>query len=130
LIEAKATILVVDDDPSIRFSLGQAFQFMGHSVRAAEDGFSALREMQETMPDILISDLNMAHMSGFELLCVIRRRFPSVYVIAMSAANFRGGIPAGIAADGFYEKSSAVVALLKTVDNGASSDRRSFIASR
>jgi CheY-like chemotaxis protein len=130
VIDAKVTILIVDDDPSVRFSLGQIFQCMGHSVRTAEDGFSALREMRETMPDILLSDLNMPHMSGFELLSVIRRRFPSVYVIAMSGANLRGGIPAGIAADGFYEKASGVVALLKAVENGATADRLSLLSSR
>jgi CheY-like chemotaxis protein len=130
VIDAKVTILIVDDDPAIRFSLGQIFQCMGHRVRTAEDGFSALREMRETMPDILLSDLSMPHMSGFELLSVIRRRFPSVYVIVMSGANLRGGIPAGIAADGFYEKTSGVVALLKAIENGASADQLSLLSSR
>ena len=49
---------------------------IGYRVRSAEDGFSALREMRHEVPDILLSDLNMPGMSGFELLSVVRRRFP------------------------------------------------------
>ena len=52
----------------------------------AEDGFSALAEIRKEVPDILLSDLNMPRMSGFELLSVVRRRFPSIRTIAMSGA--------------------------------------------
>jgi hypothetical protein len=48
----------------------------------------------------------------------------------MSGTNLRGSIPHRIAADGFYEKASGVVALLEAVNAGASSDRSSIWASR
>jgi CheY-like chemotaxis protein len=59
---------------------------IGYSVRSAQDGFSALVEIRKDVPDIILSDLNMPGMSGFELLSVVRRRFPSIRVIAMSGA--------------------------------------------
>ena len=54
------------------------------------------------MPDVIISDLGMPNMSGFELLSVVRRRFPHVPVIAISA-KFDGS-PNGVIADGFFSK--------------------------
>ncbi len=130
MLDVKVSLLIVDDDPSIRFSLCEIFRCMGHSVRTAEDGFYALQEMGVSIPDILLSDLKMPRMSGFELLSVVRRRFPSIYVIAMSSSNPRSGIPNGIAADGFYEKASGMVALLEEVKKGVTSDRLSIWASR
>jgi CheY-like chemotaxis protein len=128
--DVKVSLLIVDDDPSIRFSLCEIFRYMGHSVRTAEDGFCALHHIGSSIPDILISDLNMPRMSGFELLSVVRRRFPSIYVIAMSGANPRSNIPNGIAADGFYEKASGMDALLEAVKDGVISDRLSIWATR
>jgi len=69
----KAKLLIVDDEPSTRTLLGQIFRGMGHAVRVAEDGFAALEEIRAEKPDILVSDLNMPRMSGFELLSVVAR---------------------------------------------------------
>ena len=56
-------------------------------------------------PDLIASDLNMPNMSGFELLSVLRRRFPHIPVVAISGAYECGeAIPGGIIADGFYAK--------------------------
>jgi len=60
------TLLIVDDEPSIRMSLSQIFTGSGHRVRSAADGFSALSEIRQGIPDILLSDLNMPGMSGFD----------------------------------------------------------------
>ena len=77
---------------------------------------SAQRQFQiGPVPDILLSDLNMPRMSGFELLSVVRRRFPEVFVIASSAAFSGEEVPAGIAADAFYEKSTGLTRLFELV---------------
>ena len=101
----KNNILIVEDDVQLRALLTAILTQAGFRVRAAEDGFSALTQMRADMPDIILSDLYMLGMSGFELLSVIRRRFPEVTVIAMSSAFSGGEIPAGVAADAFYQKS-------------------------
>jgi CheY-like chemotaxis protein len=110
--DLKATMLIVDDEPSTRTLLSQILGGLGHRVRAAEDGFSALEQIRAEVPDILLSDLNMPGMSGFELLSVVRRRMPSIYVIATSGAFSGGEVPHGIAADAFYEKAAGLRCLL------------------
>ena len=100
------SLLIVDDEPQIRRSLSHVFTQTGYKVRVASDGFTALEQMRESVPDVLLSDLNMPGMSGFELLSVVRRKLPGVYVIATSGAYQGDSIPEGIAADAFYEKAS------------------------
>src|ERR1700751_3727884 len=56
----------------------------GFEARTAADGFAALVELRRSPPDILISDLRMPNMNGFELLSVVRRRFAHIPVIAIS----------------------------------------------
>jgi CheY-like chemotaxis protein len=111
----KTSLLVVDDESSTRTLLSQVFGQLGYSVRAAEDGFQALEQIREELPDILLSDLNMPGMSGFELLSVIRRRIPNIYVIASSGAFSGREVPNGIAADAFHEKGTGMQNLLGLV---------------
>jgi CheY-like chemotaxis protein len=113
---AKSNILVVDDDAALRVLLSQILAASGHHVRVAADGFSALSELRRTIPDIIVSDLNMPGMSGFEFLSVVRRRFPAIRVIAMSSAFPVDDLPAGIAADAFYQKGNALGALLQNIE--------------
>jgi len=112
---SQTNLLIVDDEESIRTSLSQVLAEIGYRVRSADDGFSALREIRQQMPDILLSDLNMPRMSGFELLSVVRRRFPAIRTIAMSGSFSGDEVPSGVAADGFYQKGSSIVALLRII---------------
>ena len=82
--DIKASILIVEDDESVRTSFAEVFNYLGYRTRSAADGLAALIQIRQEVPDILLSDLNMPAMSGFELLSVVRRRFPAIYVIAMS----------------------------------------------
>jgi CheY-like chemotaxis protein len=112
----KASLLVVDDDLTNRETLSDALAESGYRVRSAEDGFSALVEMRDGIPDIILSDLNMPGMSGFELISLVRSQFPTVYVIAMSGAYSGNGVPPGVAADAFYEKGTSLPALLRIME--------------
>jgi CheY-like chemotaxis protein len=110
------TLLIVDDESSVRLSLSNVLAELGYQVHSAEDGFSALRELRNEVPDLLLTDLNMPNMSGFELLSVIRRRFPSIRTIAMSGSFSGDEVPSGVAADGFYQKGSSIAALLRIME--------------
>jgi CheY-like chemotaxis protein len=114
--DTAVNLLVVDDDAALRKSLSHIFAAFGHHVRCAADGFSALSELRVEVPDIILSDLNMPGMSGFEFLSVVRRRFPTVKVIAMSSAFAVGDIPLGVAADAFYQKGSNLGSLLQIME--------------
>lgn len=116
-------LLVVDDEPLIRTSMAQVLAEIGYRVRSAQDGFSALVEIRNEIPDIILSDLNMPGMSGFELLSVVRHRLPSIRVIAMSGAFYGDEVPSGVAADAFYQKGSGVRSLLKIIEGLAQTER-------
>lgn len=119
----KDRLLIVDDEPSIRESLSFVLAEIGYPVRAAEDGLSALMEMRKETPDMILSDLNMPGMSGFEFLSVVRHRFPAIPVIAMSGAFCGNEVPSGVAADAFYQKGSGVRSLLMIVESLAPPNR-------
>jgi CheY-like chemotaxis protein len=113
MTQTKIKLLIVDDEHSVRTSMAQVLTAVGYHVRYAEDGLSALVEMRNEVPDVLLADLIMPGMSGHELLSVVRRRFPSIQVIAMSGAFSGDEVPSGVAAHAFYQKGSSVGSLLK-----------------
>jgi CheY-like chemotaxis protein len=110
------SILIVDDESAIRTALSLEFEEMGYAVGTAENGFAALSEIGKSIPDILLSDLNMPGLSGFDLLSVVRRRFPAIRVIAMSGAFTGSEATSGLAADAFYQKGSSMGCLLKIIE--------------
>ena len=115
--ETRAKLLIVDDERSIRLSLSCVLGEIGYRVRAAEDGFSALIQIAMDPPDILLSDLNMPGMSGFDLLATVRQHFPSIRTVAMSGTFNGNEAPSGVAADAFYGKGSSLGALLRILDD-------------
>src|SRR5581483_9390041 len=97
-------ILLVDDEASIRECFAMLLTSVGYDVATAKDGFDALLQLKRSLPDLIVSDLNMPQMSGFEFLSVVRRRFPQIPVVAMSGAYAGDAVPGGIIADAFYAK--------------------------
>jgi CheY-like chemotaxis protein len=61
-------ILVVDDDPEVLTALSETLQAEGYAVRGARDGIEALEVIRECRPELIITDLLMPTMTGFELL--------------------------------------------------------------
>jgi CheY-like chemotaxis protein len=108
-------LLVVEDEPALRSTLSEIFARFGHRVRCAADGRAALTELGQEMPDIIVSDLHMPGMSGFELLSRVRRKFPRIKLIAMSSAFPAGEMPQGVSADAFYQKGGGLGSLLQIV---------------
>jgi len=80
------TILVVDDEPQIRRTLRSSLAAAGYGVREAANGEAALAAIREQMPDLLIIDINMPGMSGFEV-CREIRETSEVPIIMLSVRN-------------------------------------------
>lgn len=110
-------VLVADDNAVLLSVLSEILKECGHSVRTVSDGLGALAAIRNRIPDILLSDLNMPRMSGFELLSIVRRCYPKINVIAMSTAYSGAMLPRTIAADAFYEKGATSVARLLQMVN-------------
>ena len=116
MVSKPKSILIVDDNDAVRNAFVYLFTYSGFRVWEASDGFEALAAMRAEAPDILLSDLDMPAMSGFELLPIVRRRFPSVGVVAMSGTISCPSALEGIAAEAFYAKgTSCTASLLKSV---------------
>jgi CheY-like chemotaxis protein len=82
-------ILVVDDSRIVAYTLQVMLQKLGQNVRIASDGFSAIASMVETFPDIVISDVAMNGVNGYELAESIRSmpRGQTVRLIAMTGSE-------------------------------------------
>ena len=96
-------ILLADDDEELLRTTAEVLTREGYLVQTARDGFEALAVLRGGQPEILISDLNLPNMSGFELLAVIRKRFPGIGVVAYSG-EFSPLGPEGVLADRFLRK--------------------------
>lgn len=97
-------ILLVDDEPGVRFVLTAVLEQSGFAVDQAEDGIAALGRIQQRKPDLLITDLRMPNMNGFELLFEIRTRFPEIPCIAISGEFLTVAAQQGPLADAFFQK--------------------------
>ena len=80
-----AHILIVDDEARIGTLLADELADAGHRARAVTSAAAALAAVEKETPDIVITDLRMGEMDGVALLKELRRRFPSVDVVVMTA---------------------------------------------
>ena len=82
------SILVVDDDPNMRELLRIHLSNAGYEVRVAKDGLEAGYGLLRNRPDLIISDVNMPHLDGFEFVAAMREeaQFRSIPVIFLTTA--------------------------------------------
>ncbi len=82
------TILVVDDDPRVRSLICDVLEAEGYAVRAAGDGYAALRSIQSDRPDCVVLDVMMPGLDGHSVLARIRAADggPTLPVVMLTAA--------------------------------------------
>jgi CheY-like chemotaxis protein len=97
-------VLVVDDQLFTREATRLILESQGYEVLTAMDGLDGLHALSKSLPDLIISDLNMPRMSGFEFLTIVRERFPHIATIAVSGEYITSGDPSGVLADSFLQK--------------------------
>ena len=81
----KPIVLVADDDPSILDILKLGLQVKGYEVLTASDGRAALQVLERSHPDLVFLDIEMPQLSGIDVLKRIRKNWPALPVIIMTA---------------------------------------------
>jgi DNA-binding response OmpR family regulator len=81
------SILVVDDDPGVLEAIRQSLEPSGYAVFVAADGKEAIRFLSRETVDLVITDVLMPDMDGFELIKVLHRDYPAVRVVAMTGGG-------------------------------------------
>lgn len=94
-MNAAASVLIVDDEPSIRLMFRTALQSAGYDAVEAGDGPSALAQLHESSPDVVLLDLKMPGMDGMETLRQMRERGDNTAVVIVTA---HGSIADAVAA--------------------------------
>ncbi len=79
------TILIADDDRQLRESLSEVLTGLGCRTWQAEDGQGAIRILSQDRCDLLLSDVDMPDMTGFQLLDWVRHHPPAPATVLMSA---------------------------------------------
>ena len=82
---SELNVLVVEDDQVLRASFQQLLSYLFAEVDAAVDGQDALDQLAEKNYDIVLTDLRMPRMSGFQLLQEIRQQSPRQPIVVISA---------------------------------------------
>jgi CheY-like chemotaxis protein len=85
-------VLVADDKPTGRELMRSVLEECGHTVFEAGDGTEALFNAREQMPDLIILDIHMPGLDGFEVLKELRRdpRFAATPIVALTASAMQG----------------------------------------
>src|SRR3954464_15295229 len=84
------TILVADDEPSVREFVERALIYAGFSVTAVPDGNAALEELAKKKFDLLLTDIVMPDLDGIALSLKVAKDFPATKIVMMSGyANQR-----------------------------------------
>ena len=81
----RGRILLADDEASARNGLAALLRGEGFEVDLAEDGEKALARLQETAPEVLVTDLHMPGLDGIQLLQRAREAFPELVVVMVTA---------------------------------------------
>ncbi len=89
-------ILIVDDEAGVRELLKDALKLAGFDTHVANDGMSALTALRSFTPDIMIIDINMPLMDGFELVERLRKNGNDVPVLMLSARADRVDVTRGL----------------------------------
>lgn len=79
------SVLIVEDDPSIALGLRMNLEAEGYQVLAAEDGEKALTVARSQRPELIILDVMLPNMNGFEVLRTLRREGHTMPIIILSA---------------------------------------------
>ena len=123
----KPDILIAEDDPVLRNLYIKKFSVAGYPIRAVEDGEQALKEIEARFPEVLVLDIHMPKMDGFQVLERFPkegRKFPVIMLTNFADERSRQrGTELG-ADDYFVKKDMTIKSLLEMVERVAEQWKR------
>lgn len=117
-------LLVVDDEDALRNVLSSELQSEGYSVMSAADGDEAIATLQQKSFDLVLLDIKMPRVDGFEVLKFIKENYPKTKVIMLTGfADLKNAIESKkLGAEDFVSKPYDLVDLLTTIERVLSSE--------
>lgn len=115
LRHSPALILVVDDDANIRESLAEVLRLENFTVRLACDGREAVRQFLNGPPDLILLDLNMPDINGWQTFQIMAEMYPFVPVIVITARPGQARRAAELGINSLLEKPLHIPTLLDTM---------------
>src|SRR5437868_3479296 len=99
-------VLIVEDDSDIREMVAYLLQDAGYAVLQASDGFEAMQHLRQTRPDLIVLDLMLPRMSGWQFLEQTRPELDRAHipVVILSAIAGRGDYPSTLGVAGWLTK--------------------------
>ena len=110
-------ILIVEDDASIRLGLQRSLGFEGYAVEVAKDGEEAIQKAFDRKPDLVLLDLMLPKINGFEVCKTIRKYDPGIPIVILSAKGDEGDKVLGLelGADDYVTKPFSIKELAARV---------------
>ncbi|MDI6802369.1 MAG: response regulator [Bacteroidota bacterium] len=114
----KSKILVVDDEDTLRTVLSQELKGEGYEVETAADGLLALDAIKQNNFDLVLLDIKMPNMDGFEVLKYIKQNHKDLKIIMLTGfADLKNAIESKkLGAEDFVSKPYDLVDLLTTIE--------------
>ena len=83
-METRMKVLVVEDTEELRTLLVTILQYDGYQVESANNGVDALERLETFLPDLIISDILMPEMDGYELATIVNNKYPEIRIQLVS----------------------------------------------
>ena len=114
----KSKILVVDDEDALRTVLSSELTSEGYDVHTASDGDEAISTLQKGLYDLVLLDIKMPRMNGFEVLKFVKEKHPKTKVVMLTGfADLKNAIESKkLGAEDFVSKPYDLVDLLTTIE--------------
>lgn len=111
------TILVIEDDPSILLGIRKNLEYEGFHVLVAKDGEDGLQKAFDERPDLILLDIMLPHVNGYEICRAVRKHEPTVPILILSAKDQEADKITGLdlGADDYITKPFSVKELVARV---------------
>jgi len=116
-MENKVSILVVDDEASFRNILSSVLQSEGYLVETASDGEEVFPIVDKKKIDLMLLDIQMKKVDGFEVLQYVKKKHPAIKVVMLTGfSEMANAVKArSMGAEGFISKPYDLFNLLETI---------------